>query len=187
MDAVKTRLTVEEFIAQYPDHTRQIIEFIDGEVVIMPPPKDLHQYISFRLALLIGNLVLSQNLGEVRTAPSLVRMGDQLPEPDIFYVSKDNTSCVVAKDGYWQGAPDLCVEIISPGSGKHDRVTKFGIYQAHGVREYWIVDAEERFIEVWTLAGNQFQLHGKYAEGNQFTSTVLPALTITVSEIFPTA
>jgi Uma2 family endonuclease len=81
------------------------------------------------------------------------------------------------------GVPDLCIEIILPSSIKNDRADKFTLYEKHGVREYWIVESEGRFVEVYTLSDERFQRQGAYDEQQTFTSSVL-GLMVKVAEIF---
>ena len=76
------------------------------------------------------------------------------------------------------------VEIFSPGSVVNDRGDKFDIYQRYGVREYWMIDPTEEYIEVYTRVNELFARHGIYASGKQFTSPVLSGSTIDTVNIF---
>jgi Uma2 family endonuclease len=185
--ALQTPVTTEEFLGMYPEETNQPIELIEGEVIVSPSPLSIHQQISLRLSVLIGKHVLDHHSGEVLVAPSDLHLDEKnVPQPDLFFVSKDNTHCKVGERGWWEGAPDLCIEIVSPTSIRRDRVTQFNLYQKHGVREYWIVDPDGRFIEVYVLTEDRYQRAGGYVEGDTFTSSVLPDLSIPVDEVFPT-
>lgn len=107
-------------------------------------------------------------------------------QPDIFYVAAENTHCKRGEDGYLHGAPDLCIEAVSPASAYYDRHKKPTIYARHGVREYWLVEPEARFIEIYTLRDSVFVLQGVHSEKETFSSVILPALTVNVSDLFST-
>lgn len=184
-DLTRTKLTAAEFYEMFPETTAQI-ELIEGEVIVSPSAKDIHGEIVLNLILLVGNHVKAHELGQMRTAPNDVHLSaTEIVQPDIHFVSKENSVCKKGEDGYWHGAPDLVIEILSPGTMKLDRVTKFELYQKHGVREYWIVDPLENFIEVYVLDGGQYRRHGAYTETETLTSVVLPELTLTLAEVFP--
>ena len=121
------------------------IEIINGEAVMMAPPSRTHQKISGELFRQIANFLEGKKC-EVYAAPFAVRLFekdgdtpedvDTIVEPDISVVCDHNK---LDKHGC-KGAPDLVMEILSPSTMRHDRFTKFNLYQRAGVREYWIVD-----------------------------------------------
>jgi len=82
------------------------------------------------------------------------------------------------------GPPDLVVEIFSPGSVLYDRGDKFDIYQRYGVREYWMIDPTEDYIEVHQLIDGKFTRLGIYGLGKQFSSPIWGGATIDVDKIF---
>jgi Uma2 family endonuclease len=170
-DMEKTRITTTEFL-ELPE-SNQIRELIDGEIVVNPP-KDQHQKIVIHTALFLGATIKG---GELRVAPTGV-VFDELntPEPDVFWVSNQNDHCELGNDGYWHGAPDLIVEVLSPSTTRNDRVTKFQLYEKYGVREYWIADPEMRSIEVWFLENKTLSYQGVYGLDKTFTSKVLSTL-----------
>ncbi len=169
MITTTTRLTASEF-AQLPEQDG-IVELIDGEVIYVPPSKALHGSIVMKLILALGAAIKT---GELRTAPNSVFLDDyNVPEPDIFWVSPDNSTCKIADDGYWHGAPDLIIEVYSPSTGKRDRREKFDLYERHGVREYWLVDPEAPFIEMFVLHEGVYQRRGVYGTGDTFESPTL--------------
>ncbi|MFN8373107.1 MAG: Uma2 family endonuclease [Anaerolineae bacterium] len=167
-DMAKTRMTTAEFL-ELPE-SNQLRELIDGEIIVNPP-KDTHQKIVIHTALFLGSVIKE---GELRVAPTGV-VFDELntPEPDVFWVSSENTQCELGDDGLWHGAPDLIVEVLSPSTTRNDRVTKFQLYEKYGVREYWIADPEIRTLEVWYLENKTLTYQGVYGIGKTFTSRVL--------------
>src|SRR5690606_20207514 len=100
-------------------------------------------------------------------------------QPDMFWISDENDRCYLVDGKYWRGAPDLVIEILSPGTTRRDRDVKYALYEQHGVREYWLVDAEERYIDVYRLDdGGQFTRQGVYGGGDTFASPLFPGVTL---------
>jgi Uma2 family endonuclease len=124
--------------------------------------------------------------GNARFAPCGLRFenGNSF-EPDLFWVSPDNTSCVLEPNGnYWHGAPDLVIEVLSPSTAYRDRGIKFDTYQQYGVREYWLVDPEGRYAEIYALLDGKFQRKGVFSPGQPFASAVLGGISIDVTPWF---
>jgi Uma2 family endonuclease len=94
-------------------------------------------------------------------------------EPDIFWVSGPDSKCKLGDDGYWYGAPDLIVEVLSPSTEARDRGAKYELYERYGVREYWLAHPEARFIEVFSLAAGKFTRKGLFEIEQTFFSDVL--------------
>jgi Uma2 family endonuclease len=184
--ATKVRpITVEEYFEHYPE-TAQPMELINGEVIMSPAPKRTHQFATGRLFALMLNFVLEHDLGTVENSPNDV-VFDELNtvQPDVFYVAKDNTRCKITEDDYWEGAPDLCVEVLSPSTAKQDRDKKFKLYETHGVREYWIVSPSVYTIEIYILENGTFKQQGVYDINDTISPVILPDLKIAVSNLFP--
>src|SRR6185436_1839283 len=98
----QAHVTAEEFF-KLPE-TNQRIELLDGEIFTQMPPKDIHQKLIGLLYQLLLRLIIS---GELRLSPSAVRLDDEnVPEPDLFWVSGSESRCKLGKDDWWYGAPD---------------------------------------------------------------------------------
>jgi len=180
MTREKRRLTVKEYREQIPEDHMGIVELIDGEIVTTMP-KDSHQQM-IGAAYRVLFPVLKN--GTLRFAPvNMYFETEQYYELDIFWVSDKNDHCNRGEDGFWYGAPDFIIEVISPSSGRHDRVNKFRVYEKHGVREYWLMELELRIIEVFSLQNGQFVRVGGYVEGESFESSLF-GLTFQVSDFF---
>lgn len=171
---IKTQVTFAEYAA-LPE-SNQIIELIDGEIVVNPP-LDVHQKILWQIVAALMPLLKK---GEARFAPTSLYLDDRHSfEPDLFWVSETNDRCALGADGrFWHGAPDLVVEILSPSTAYHNRGIKFELYEQYGVREYWLVDPEAQFVEVYRRGAERFERIGVYKADQTFTSTVLDGATI---------
>jgi len=179
VDTIQTRLTSAEYW-KLPE-TNQIEELIDGEIIVTPPPLDVHQKSSIKS---LEFCIITIKTGELRHAPSGIHFEDGYDfEPDIFWIAPDNDHCVLAPDGrYWHGAPDLIIEILSPSTAYRDRGVKFETYEKHGVREYWLIDPEAAFVEVYRLENGQFIRLGVFRAGQTFASPVL-GITVQVNAL----
>lgn len=131
-------------------------ELIEGVPYAMTAPLRVHQKIVFELGRQVGNHLYGKTC-EAYVAPFGVRLPkndeadervDTVVEPDIVVVcdkSKlDRKGC--------RGAPDWVVEVLSPSTGVHDMNTKRNLYERHGIREYWIIHPDERWVMVYTLS-----------------------------------
>lgn len=137
-EVMRRRATYEAYLEEASE--TRVVEWVDGEIIEYMPPSIEHQdLIGFLLQLMAG-FVAEFDLGKVVVAPTEVKLwpGGPSREPDLFFVAKARLS------GFdkWRfnGAPDLVVEVVSPGSVREDRVRKFTEYEQAGVREYWLVD-----------------------------------------------
>jgi len=163
------------------------IELLRGFIKKMSPaPSRRHQSISFNLTMKIGNMFNLKSC-QVFIAPFDVR----LPIPS---AKKDNTVvqpdiciiCDISKldDHGCNGAPDLIVEILSPGNSKHDADTKFRLYEEAGVQEYWMVEPEEKLVFIYTLQNGIYIGLKPFSEGEIINSPRFPELKIEVEAIF---
>lgn len=124
--------------------------------------------------------------GIVVVAPMDVHFDEQnTVQPDVVFILNENLHIV--KKQRIEGTPDLLVEILSPGTGKHDRIRKKALYEAFGVNEYWIVDPVHCTIEQFVLEGGCFALRAVYGEGDAMSSDTLSCVSIDVDRLFQTA
>jgi len=134
-------------------------ELMDGEAHAMSPaPSRLHQKILTQLAAQIVP-ALEDTPCEVYIAPFDVRLPrGQEADDEIDTVVQPDLSIVCAPekldDAGCRGAPDWVIEVLSPATEARDRVHKRELYELHGVREYWLVDPEERTVTVYERDGD---------------------------------
>lgn len=177
------RITAAEYDATYPE-TMQPMELIDGFVISYPSPEPLHQHIIVELIVLLAPFIKEAELGELAVSPNDVHFDEYtVLQPDLFFVAKDSPTCAVIEDR-WRGAPNLCIEILSPSTAKRDRETKRHLYAGFGVAEYWIIDPLHQTIEVFNLAEAVYQLSGVYGAEDNLKSTVLTGLDLALSDLF---
>jgi Uma2 family endonuclease len=173
-----TRMTAAEFL-DLPE-SMQKTELIDGEIIMTPAPELFHQELVGQTYILLRQL--GKN-GKAYLSPTDVYLDDtHVVQPDVLWVA-ENGACVSVEGKYLRGAPDLVVEVFSPGSIRYDKITKFKLYEQFGVREYWMIHPSEQYIEVYVLDVNRFVQQGVYQPGDIFTSSVLTQ-SVDVNTIF---
>jgi len=179
--AIRERITATQY-AQLPE-TNLPVELIDGEIIEMPSPFTVHQAMSRQLFLLLHQLTGGK--GDLLFAPMDVHLDEfNVVQPDIFWVSGPESRCKQGDDGYWHGAPDLVVEILSAGTGLRDRREKFRLYEKHGSREYWLAEPGQSYLEVWSLADGQFKRLGVFGPDDAFESLALGGAKVELKGVF---
>lgn len=178
-------LSYDDYAAIDDGHRYQVV---DGVLVMSPTPNRRHQYIVLHLGLLLAPFVEREGLGEVAIAPLDVVLKAERPavvvQPDVMFVSRARRDLLTPAN--IQGAPDLVVEVLSPGTVRMDMGRKQALYAAHGVREYWVVPYEFDRIEVRTLGvESRFGKPQIFEPGDRLTTPLLPGLELDVAAIFP--
>jgi len=174
------RFTYEDYVL-LPEDRRY--EVIDGELYLTPAPTPYHQIVSRRIERLLEDHVERVKLGIVLDAPcDVVLSRFDVLQPDILFVSTDRLGVIGEK--YVTDAPDLVVEVLSPGTRKRDRVWKAKRYARFGVREMWIADPDKKTIEVLVNTEEGFRRQAAYARDDVLRSSILPGLRVPLTRVF---
>jgi len=177
----KIKFTYKDY-KSLPESETKRYELIEGELIMVPSPVTYHQRISRKLEFLLEDFVEKNKLGEIFYAPYDVHMGENVVQPDILFVSKEHSYVIVKEE--IKGAPDLVIEILSPATAERDRTIKRTLYARYGVQEYWIVDPEEKTVEVLTLKKEGYETFGIYKMQDTLTSPLLSGLSINLTKVF---
>lgn len=179
---VKT-YTLEEFWAlpEPPDHSK--LELIAGVLYLTPPPGHTHDNAVSRLIRALSEyLINAGNPGTLYVPRAAIwTSANTYVEPDLFYVSAETEATL---DPEHRTTADLVIEVISPGSAIYDRNTKADTYAALGIKELWLVDETAESIEVRRETAKTFAAGRVFAKGEKLSSTILPGLSLAVSQIF---
>ena len=167
------------------------LEIIKGKIFKMSPaPSRIHQQVSLKLTREIDKVFLNHKC-ELYVAPFDVRLVDfkkstleslilSVVQPDLCIVcdlSKlDEKGCI--------GAPELIVEIVSPGNSKKDLKIKFDLYEENGVQEYWIVNPAEKVVHIYTLLNGKYIGSRPFIMETEIQSPTFPELKFEVDKIF---
>jgi len=101
-------------------------------------------------------------------------------EPDISVICDENKL-----DQYGcQGAPDFVIEVLSSSTRRHDRITKYNLYQQAGVREYWIIDPDSRAVDVFLLENGMFRPYEAYGQKDIAKVNTLEGCLIELEKVF---
>ena len=169
--------------AFYNDITDEFkYEFINGEVVMHSPVKKMHNECTKYLCELMDFYVRRHKLGFVGIEKIMTALTRNDYEPDICFFGREKADQFSKKQTLFP-APDLVIEVLSDGTAKRDRGIKYTDYQAHDVEEYWIVDADEEYVEQYHLVDGEYRLVLKSGEGH-IRSFAVPGFTIPIQAIF---
>ncbi|WP_192085304.1 Uma2 family endonuclease [Algoriphagus sp. Y33] len=168
----------------------EIVELIKGKIFAKAAaPNRRHQEVSGNVFFKIFSFLKNQSC-KVYSAPFDVRFSkdpdfakiDSVVQPDISVI------CDLSKlddKGCW-GAPDLIVEILSPGNSRVELQNKYELYQEYGVREYWVIHPSECTLMIYTLVDGKFQPSRLFTIGDKVTSTAIAGFEIDLEEVFNT-
>ncbi|TDQ11168.1 Uma2 family endonuclease [Pedobacter metabolipauper] len=165
------------------------VELIRGKVFKMAEPATLHQQISWEIGGAFYNY-LKGKIGKAYAAPFDVRFPKgSHANKDIFTVVQPDLCiiCDVHKIDHKGciGAPDVVVEILSPGNNNKELAIKYGLYEEFKVKEYWIADPRDQSILKYTLNENGHFTGGEYyIRNDKLRSDLLPGFCLPVSDVF---
>jgi len=167
----------------------EMVELIRGKVFRQAAaPRRIHEELTVALVTRIHGFLKGGSC-KVYTAPFDVRLPvssrkhadiDTVVQPDLCVVCDpdklDDLGCV--------GAPDLIVEILSPGNNKKELQLKYEVYEASGVKEYWVVHPDERTLLIYTLESGKYRPSRLFTLGDEVKSQVLSGFVLDLDEVF---
>ena len=175
------KYTIEDYL-KLDDGKRY--ELIEGELILVPRPRLKHQKIADEFVTSF-KIFLRENpvVGEVYSDVDVyLGIGDKIVAPDLLFIAKERLS--IAEELSVQGAPDLVVEVLSPSTAKYDRKKKSQLYFKNGVKELWLVDPDQQFVEVFIAGDKEWRWVGVFDQEDVLTTALLPGLEIKLAEVF---
>jgi Uma2 family endonuclease len=152
-----------------PDQPR--CELLYGRLPVTPAPTVRHQFVAFAVARLLHEFASQRGGYAVISPVDVVLAEHSIVQPDVIYVSPDRAGVVRERI---EGAPDLVVEILSPGTARRDLGEKLRLYAESGVTEYWIVDPALETFEFLESSTDGFRL--RLPDGAVYRSAVITGL-----------
>ena len=171
-------MTVEEFMNLDDDYHRH--ELIKGELLTMTPPKPLHGRIVANLTFLLLQHARRNRLGDVlaESGYRLERDPDTVLAPDVSFVSVERIDRT--DEHYYDGPPDLAVEVLSPGDRRSYVERKLALYLETGTRSVWLVNPRRRTVEVISSLNDRRTFH----DTDELVDDTVAGFRVKVSEIF---
>lgn len=183
MSATLTKpVTADELLAMPDDGNRY--ELVKGELIMMAPTGHKHGIVTMHLAGPLYRHVKDNNLGEVYGAESgfvISQNPDTVRAPDVAFVRRERIESAGDVNSYWLGAPDLAVEVVSPGDTVVEVEGKVAVWLEAQTRAVWVVSPKLRAVTVYRSLTDIVTLTEKDTlDGGD----VVPGFKINVAEIF---
>jgi Uma2 family endonuclease len=180
---IEPLLTVADLDACPDDNNRY--ELIEGELFVSRAPGIPHQRVLNNLQLAFGIYLKNNQIGIVVPGAGAVFSDYDAVIPDLVFVLNERWDQVVTGDKF-TGALDLVIEIISAGAEnrRRDLLVKRQLYAKYGVAEYWIVDPENRLVEVYRLRDGRLESAETFRMGDEITTPLLPDFRMLVHSVF---
>lgn len=169
-------------------------EIIGGDLYVSRQPSWQHQYACGEVYASLQTWSRATGAGVANLAPGVIFADDDDVAPDVVWVSVERLSASLGADGKLHAAPELVVEVLSPGptNERRDREAKRKLYSRREVREYWIVDWQRREVEVYQRAratgepGQATELRpvAVLGTGDRLESPLLPGFACPVDQLF---
>ena len=145
-----------------------------------------HQFVCTRLLRFLDEWSEQTGAGTANMAPGLIFGEHDDVAPDLVWISRERLATALGDDGKLHAAPELVVEVLSPGSTneRRDREAKLTLYSRRGVHEYWIVDWRQRQIEVYRRDQAALHVRETLYEDDRLQSLLLPGFAVQVRQLF---
>lgn len=182
MPAAASILTADDLLKMPRGRVRY--KLVKGELLSMSPGGSEHGAIALRISTLLDQFVTANGLGLAFVAETgflLARDPETVRAPDFAFVCKERLPASGLPQGYWPGAPDLAIEVVSRGDAAHDVNEKVAEWLHAGTRAVWVVDPRARTVTIH-LAGGQVQTLA--ANDTLAGAPVLPGFQCSVAELF---
>ena len=173
-------LTIADLDAMPEDGNRY--ELIEGELFVSRAPSLIHQEAVTNLLFAFTVYLREKPTGSVWPGPGVVFSDFSGVIPDVVYVSSERRR-EIARGGRISGAPDLIVEVLSPGpeNERRDRQAKRQLYRKYGVKGYWVVDPSKLAIQIYRTS--KLRLIATLGVRDDVTTPLMPGFRCSVGEI----
>jgi len=187
MVANALRWTIQDLDAMPDDGGWKRYEIIDGELYVTRAPHIRHQAVASKLHVRLETWSEQTALGSTFQVPGVVFTPTDAVIPDLIWINQERLANNVDESGHITAAPELIVEILSPGetNEQRDKQVKLKLYSRYGVQEYWIANWQLKTLEVYRRDNAQLQLVHTLMVGDRLTSPLLPDFSVDLGQIFP--
>ena len=179
--ATVERVTTAEQLLELPGLGR--CELLRGELVMMTPAGAEHGGIAADVAAALGTFVKRHRLGRVfgaETGFQIARDPDTVRAPDAAFVRAERIGPLLSR-GFFQGAPDLAVEVVSPNDRASEVLAKVQDWLDAGSRQVWVIDPQTRTVTVYR---SRREISVLQASETLRAEDLLPGFTLPLAEVF---
>jgi Uma2 family endonuclease len=186
MVATPLRWTTRDLDAMPDDGGWKRYEIIDGELSVTRAPHIRHQGAAGKIHVRLETWSETSGLGSAFQAPGVIFSPTDAVIPDVIWISTDRLAQGLDDAGHITIAPELIVEILSPGdiNAQRDREVKLKLYSRHGVQEYWIVNWRLKTLEIYRRNDSHLQLTATLISNDTLTSPLLPGFSTQLTQLF---
>ena len=162
-------------------------EIIEGELFVTRSPHRRHQQVCVKIARQLDAWSENSGLGETIITPGIIFSDIGNVIPDVVWVSKERLATIEDEAGHLVGAPELIIEVLSPGkqNERRDKEAKLKLYSVQGVQEYWIVNRFSKQMWVYRRDKARLVLIATLLVNDEITSPLLPGFNCSVARFFP--
>ncbi len=160
-------------------------ELIEGELYVSTALELIHQRAIGRIFRAFTIYLDENAIGEILYGPGVILSDYDGVIPDLVYLSNERRNQIATGTRIY-GAPNLVIEVLSPGmqNMERDRKLKLKLYDKYGVDEYWIVDTRARAVEVYRREDARLQFSTTFVSDEAITSSLLPKFSCNVADLF---
>lgn len=182
MDTI--RWTIQDLELLPEDGNRY--EIVDGELYVAKQPHLHHQIVCSKIVALLEHWNDQTHMGMAIFTPGVIFTNDNAVVPDVVWISYERLATALQADGKLHSSPELVVEVLSPGAEneRRDRELKLKLYSRRNAKEYWIVNWQERTLEVYRRENAELKLIKTLDESNVLDTPLLPGFSCKVGELF---
>lgn len=180
---VETLLTNRDLEGLPQDGNRY--ELIEGELYVSTAPELIHQRAIGNMYFALKSFLMKNPIGEILYGPGVILSDYDGVIPDLVYLSNERRD-QIATGARIYGAPNLVIEVLSPGTHnmERDRKVKLKLYNKYGIDEYWVVDTRTRAIEVYRREAGTLRFFTTFVSDEIVTSPLLPDFGCGVASLF---
>ena len=182
-DEERGELYTNEYVKKMARDEFSRYELIGGEIIVSTAPRYIHQLLSMRITSQFLDYLKKNPIGEILATPGLIFSEYDGVIPDLIFITHERRDEILnEKDGKFHGAPELVIEILSPGrfNARRDLEIKRELYEIFGVPEYWVVKPQEKEIEVFQ-PGAASKI---YTENEILKTALLPKFKLKIKQLF---
>jgi Uma2 family endonuclease len=178
--------TIRDLDAMPDDGGWKRYEIINGELYVTRAPHIRHQDAGGNIHVELAIWSRQTQLGKPFQTPGIIFSPTDAVIPDVVWISNDRLNNGIDEAGHLTVAPELIVEILSPGerNEQRDKEVKLKLYSLKGVQEYWLVSWQLKTIEIYRRRDAQLQLVSTLLIADTLTSPLLPGFSTPVAQIF---